>query len=184
VGFIDPHGDVAEELLDCIPSHRTDDVAYFNPADLEYPVGLNPLQKTHRDMHHLVVDSIIATLKSIWGDVWGTGRMQYVMHHTLSATLLGVNRLLSDLTTLAEKDGVKVHDVLWIEARLAEPRVTGKLALLHLRPAVPEVSRASPLARKMRRVTAGCRADPTLDLFGADAAAPSVPPTTRSPGRR
>jgi type IV secretory pathway TraG/TraD family ATPase VirD4 len=103
VGFIDPHGDVAEELLDCIPPHRTDHVAYFNPADLEYPVGLNPLQKTHRDMHHLVVDSIIATLKSIWGDVWGTGRMQYVMHHTLSAllfydhaTLLGVNRLLSD----------------------------------------------------------------------------------------
>jgi hypothetical protein len=103
VGFIDPHGDVAEEILDCIPPHRTDHVAYCNPADLEYPVGLNPLQKTHRDMHHLVVDSIIATLKSIWGDVWGTGRMQYVMHHTLSAllfydhaSLLGVNRLLSD----------------------------------------------------------------------------------------
>ena len=93
----------AEELLDCIPPHRTDDVAYFNPADLEYPVGLNPLQKTERDRHHLVVDSIISTLKSIWGDVWGTGRMQYVMHHTLSAllfyghaTFLGVNRLLSD----------------------------------------------------------------------------------------
>jgi hypothetical protein len=49
---------VAEELLDCIPPHRTDDVAYFNPADLEYPVGLNPLQKTPRDRHHLVVDSI------------------------------------------------------------------------------------------------------------------------------
>jgi hypothetical protein len=103
VGFIDPHGDVAEELLDCILSHRTDHVAYFNPVDLEYSVGLNPLQTTHRDMHHLVVDSIIATLKSIWGDVWDTGRMQYVMHHTLSAllfydhaSLLGVNRLLSD----------------------------------------------------------------------------------------
>jgi type IV secretory pathway TraG/TraD family ATPase VirD4 len=103
VGFIDPHGDVAEELLDCIPPHRTDDVAYFNPADLEYPVGLNPLQKSHPDTHHLVVDSIISTLKSIWGDVWGTGRMQYVMNHTLSAllfydhaTFLGVNRLLSD----------------------------------------------------------------------------------------
>jgi Helicase HerA, central domain len=67
VGFIDPHGGVAEELLDCIPPHRTDDVAYFNPADLEYPVGLNPLQKTHRDVHHLVVDSTIATFKSIWG---------------------------------------------------------------------------------------------------------------------
>jgi hypothetical protein len=103
VGFIDPHGDVAEELLNCIPPHRTDDVAYFNPADLEYPVGLNPLHKSPRDQHHLVVDNIISTLKSRWGDVWGTGRMQYVMHHTLSAllfydhaTFLGVNRLLSD----------------------------------------------------------------------------------------
>jgi hypothetical protein len=94
---------VAEELLNCIPPRRTDDVAYFNPADLEYPVGLNPLPKSHPDTHHLVVDSIISTLKSIWSDVWGTGRMQYVMHHTLSAllfydhaSLLGVNRLLSD----------------------------------------------------------------------------------------
>jgi hypothetical protein len=66
-------------------------------------VGLNPLETTPRDRHHLVVDSIISTLKSRWGEVWGTGRMQYAMNHTLSAllfydhaTFLGVNRLLSD----------------------------------------------------------------------------------------
>jgi hypothetical protein len=57
------------------------------PPILEYPVGLNPLEKSHRDTHHLVVDSIISTLKSIWGDVWGTGRMQHVLKHTLSALL-------------------------------------------------------------------------------------------------
>jgi hypothetical protein len=67
VGLIDPHGDLAEDILNCIPSERTDCLAYFNPADLEYPVGLNP-QKTHPDTHHLVVDSIIATLKSIWSE--------------------------------------------------------------------------------------------------------------------
>jgi DNA helicase HerA-like ATPase len=37
VGVIDPHGDLATELLDLIPRHRIEDVVYFNPADMEYP---------------------------------------------------------------------------------------------------------------------------------------------------
>jgi len=36
VGVIDPHGDLAEELLDCIPSWRLHDVVYFDPADAEF----------------------------------------------------------------------------------------------------------------------------------------------------
>ena len=36
VGVIDPHGDLAAGLLDCIPRHRVEDTVYFNPADLEY----------------------------------------------------------------------------------------------------------------------------------------------------
>ena len=43
VGVIDPHGDLANELLDHIPRRRVEDVAYFNPADMEYPVGFNLL---------------------------------------------------------------------------------------------------------------------------------------------
>ncbi len=39
--FIDPHGDVAEELLAMIPKERTEDVIYFCPADMDYPLGLN-----------------------------------------------------------------------------------------------------------------------------------------------
>src|ERR1700719_4640419 len=41
IALIDPHGDLAEEMLDCIPSHRADDLLYFNPADSEFPVGFN-----------------------------------------------------------------------------------------------------------------------------------------------
>jgi hypothetical protein len=43
VGIIDPHGDLATDLLDHVPSWRTDDVVYFNPADRDYPVGFNLL---------------------------------------------------------------------------------------------------------------------------------------------
>src|SRR6266536_1596819 len=41
VGVIDPHGDLAEALLDCIPPWRTDHVVYFNPADSAFPIGFN-----------------------------------------------------------------------------------------------------------------------------------------------
>ncbi|MDB5163700.1 MAG: hypothetical protein JWS12_317 [Candidatus Saccharibacteria bacterium] len=39
--FIDPHGDVAERLLAMVPKERTEDVIYFSPADMDYPLGLN-----------------------------------------------------------------------------------------------------------------------------------------------
>src|SRR5919197_3184711 len=41
VGVIDPHGDLAESILDAIPACRTNDVIYFNPSDLEYPMAWN-----------------------------------------------------------------------------------------------------------------------------------------------
>ncbi|MCA1606764.1 MAG: DUF87 domain-containing protein, partial [Acidobacteria bacterium] len=43
VGLIDPHGDLASELLDCIPRSRSEDVVYFNPDDYDYPIAWNLL---------------------------------------------------------------------------------------------------------------------------------------------
>src|ERR1017187_7960388 len=43
LAVIDPHGDVAEQLLNHIPEHRKKDLIYFNPADLEHPIAFNPL---------------------------------------------------------------------------------------------------------------------------------------------
>ena len=39
--FIDPHGDAVEALLQRVPENRIDDVIYFDPADIEHPVGMN-----------------------------------------------------------------------------------------------------------------------------------------------
>ncbi len=44
VAFLDPHGGSAELILKHIPEHRINDVIYFAPFDLEYPVGFNPLE--------------------------------------------------------------------------------------------------------------------------------------------
>jgi len=35
VALVDPHGDVAEGLLNSIPPERINDVIYFNPADVD-----------------------------------------------------------------------------------------------------------------------------------------------------
>lgn len=103
VGVIDPHGDLALNLLEMIPPHRTNDVIYFDPADCEFPIGLNPIEKTDPRRHHLVVLNTVSALRGLWSDVWGLGRMQYILTNTLSsllyyehATLLGVNRMLAD----------------------------------------------------------------------------------------
>jgi len=44
VAFLDPHGDSVEEILSFIPKERIEDVIYFNPPDLERPLGLNMLE--------------------------------------------------------------------------------------------------------------------------------------------
>lgn len=44
VCLIDPHGDLAERVLGLVPPERVEDVIYFNPADLERPIGLNMLE--------------------------------------------------------------------------------------------------------------------------------------------
>ena len=102
VGLIDPHGDLAEELLDHIPPARTDDLVYFHPGDLGFPVGLNLFANVLPDDRHLVASGIVGAFKSIWRDSWGP-RLEYILYNAIAAlldcenmTLLGVNRLLTD----------------------------------------------------------------------------------------
>jgi hypothetical protein len=102
VGLIDPHGDLAEELLHHIPPRRADHLVYFNPGDLEFPIGLNLLANVAPDARPLVASGIIAAFKGIWRDSWGP-RLEYILYNAVSAlldcrnaTLLGVNRMLTD----------------------------------------------------------------------------------------
>ena len=104
VAVIDPHGDLAEAILDTVPAGRVNDVVYLNPSDLEYPVAFNPLQHVARDKRHLVASGIIATLKKAWPDSWGP-RLEHILRNALftllevpGSTLLDVPRILTDET--------------------------------------------------------------------------------------
>lgn len=64
--FIDPHGDVVEDLLSKVPPERIDDVIYFDPGDLENPVGMNMFEFTSPDQKDFIVQEGINMLYSLY----------------------------------------------------------------------------------------------------------------------
>ncbi len=102
IGFVDPHGETAEELLDFVPANRINDVIYVNPSDINYPIAFNIMEKVAPEYRHLVAGGLMGVFKKIWPDVW-SARMEYILNNTILAlleypgsTLLGINRMLSD----------------------------------------------------------------------------------------
>lgn len=111
VAIVDPHGDMAETLLRHVPPERVKDVVYFNPDDLEYPIGLNLLELTlgltgnellrEKDT---ITESVISVFRKIFSDEdTGGHRIEYVLRNTIQtaltvpdATLFTVFDLLND----------------------------------------------------------------------------------------
>jgi len=102
VAVIDPHGDLAADILEHIPRRRIDDVAYFDPSDADYPVGFNLLARVPPEKRHVVASGIVSVFRGIWSDSWGP-RLEYILYATIAAlldcenvSLMGVPRMLSD----------------------------------------------------------------------------------------
>jgi CxxC-x17-CxxC domain-containing protein len=102
IGLIDPHGELVEGLLDYIPKHRVNDVIYFNPADVEHPMGFNIMDSVGVEERFFIASGLMAAFKKIWVDVWSS-RMEYILNNALlalleypNATILGANRMLAD----------------------------------------------------------------------------------------
>jgi hypothetical protein len=102
VALIDPHGDLAEEILDFLPPHRSRDVIYFDPSDLEFPFAFNVLQNDGADSIHLLASSIIGAFRSLWSSSWGP-RLEHFFYNAVAAlaecrntSILGVPRMLLD----------------------------------------------------------------------------------------
>jgi hypothetical protein len=100
--ILDPHGSFADRILEYIPMSRIKDVVYFAPFDTEYPISFNVMEDVGFDKRHLVSSGLMSSFKKIWVDAW-SARMEYILNNILlallefpDATLLGVNRMLSD----------------------------------------------------------------------------------------
>src|SRR3989339_65971 len=102
VAVVDPHGELVENILRFIPNRRINDVIYFNPSDIEYPIAFNVLEQVSPEYRHLVASGLLGVFKKIWADSWGP-RLEYVLNNRLmglleypGSTLLGIMRMLVD----------------------------------------------------------------------------------------
>jgi hypothetical protein len=64
--FVDPHGDTAEKLLAMVPKERTEDVIYFSPADMEYPMGLNLFEFDNPDQKDFLIQEALNMLQKLY----------------------------------------------------------------------------------------------------------------------
>jgi CxxC-x17-CxxC domain-containing protein len=102
LAVVDPHGDLAEKVMEYIPQDRVNDVILFNPSDIEYPIAFNVVEQVEPHLRHLVASGLIGVFQKLWADSWGP-RLEYILRNAILAildfpgsTLLGVVRMLSD----------------------------------------------------------------------------------------
>ncbi|MBI5466182.1 MAG: type IV secretion system DNA-binding domain-containing protein [Candidatus Kerfeldbacteria bacterium] len=102
VAVVDPHGELIEHILELIPAKRVNDVVYFNPSDVDYPIAFNPLESVDPKYRHLVASGLVTVFKKIWADSWGP-RLEYILRNAIlslleypGSTLLGITRILVD----------------------------------------------------------------------------------------
>ena len=111
LAVIDPHGDLAEELLEYIPEERKKDLVYLNPDDLDHPIGVNLLELPEglkgNDLlreKDRVTEAVISVMRKIFSeDDSGGHRIEYVLRNAVQTaltldkpTLFTIFRLLND----------------------------------------------------------------------------------------
>jgi hypothetical protein len=106
--FIDPHGSDIQDILSRVPPFRAEDVIYFDPGNIERPMGLNMLEydPSHPEQKTFIVNELLGIFNKLFDMKTAGGPMfeQYfrnsvmlVMDDVSSGnSLLDVERVLSD----------------------------------------------------------------------------------------
>ncbi len=103
LAVIDPHGDLAEALLATVPEKRINDVIYFNPFDLKYPIRINLLELPEgldgdelELEKELVAESVISVFRRIFSkeEYVNAHRIEYILRNTIYASFAIPDRTL------------------------------------------------------------------------------------------
>lgn len=89
VCVIDPHGDLIDDIIKYIPPERAEDVIYFDPSDVERPMGLNLLEAKTEDQKHFITTSIINLMYKLY-DPQRTGIIGPRFEHAVRNAMLTV----------------------------------------------------------------------------------------------
>jgi uncharacterized protein DUF87 len=140
LAVLDPHGDLFHELLGLIPPHRLQDVVVFNPADRDFPIGLNILNpgitfSSEDDRREWITSLVITVFKKLADDKYWGPKMEHILRNaTLTAlslpnpTLYTIQRLLTD-QPFRTATATKLDDPILKQFWVHEFSLMGKLQL-------------------------------------------------------
>lgn len=107
---IDPHGDLVEMLLNYIPSHRINDVIYFDPSDPERTVKLNLFEGNNVVHRELIASGIVSVFRKLYAYSWGP-RLEYILRNALLTLLKAETARLSDVVDLLTDPGFRARTI-------------------------------------------------------------------------
>jgi len=105
--LIDPHGDLAEDMLEFIPKERAKDVIFFDAGNEDRPMGMNLYEIDHPDQADRTVNDATEIFMKMFGpEIFGPRIQEYFKYGSLTIledfedrpTLLDVPRLFTDET--------------------------------------------------------------------------------------
>lgn len=98
--LLEPAGDLAWDMLHRVPRHRVEDVIYFDPTDVDFPVGLNPFLGSDPER---ITSHVVGVFKNLSGDSWGH-QLQRVLTTAVMTTALTGDTLYGTKQLLVNKD--------------------------------------------------------------------------------
>lgn len=103
---IDPHGSLIDEtILPFIPRERADDVIYFDPSDLERPMGLNLLEANSEEQKDMVaLDAMNIMIKMFDEEIFGPRIQDYFRNGVLTLMDDPEGGALTDIVRLFTDD--------------------------------------------------------------------------------
>lgn len=110
--IIDPHGSLIEDIMPFIPRERADDVIYFNPADMERPMGLNLLEaSTEEEKDMVALDAMNIMIKLFDEEIFGPRIQDYFRNGCLTLMDDPEGGALTDIVRLFTDDDFSKYKV-------------------------------------------------------------------------
>ncbi len=97
--LLDPHGDLALEVKNAIPSNRLSDVIFFDLPNSELNLKYNPFKKVSFEKRSLVASGILDVFKKLWHDAWGV-KLEHSLRNTILTLLDQPEATVEDIPKL------------------------------------------------------------------------------------
>jgi hypothetical protein len=105
IAVVDPHGQLIEDILPFIPRERADDVVYFNPADMERPMGLNLLEGgSWEEKEYVAMEAMNIMIKLFNEEIFGPRIQDYFRNGCLTLMSDPEGGALTDIVRLFTDD--------------------------------------------------------------------------------